>query len=1220
MAHALERKISQVRNRARWLLALYAGGWTVASLVATLLVLGLCDYLIRFQDHGVRLMSSLAVLFVLAWAGYRFWFLGICGSRLGDVAVAQRIERRFPNLADRLASTVQFLQQSEIDPQAGSAALRRAVINQTGSEIEHLEVSQVLEPAPTRRALTACGLALLLAALLVAASPPDARIALVRLARPLGDDAWPRFYRVEFRQSPTRLAAGQNFEVELIRDAGHRVPDDVRMYYRYETDDGNYQVETEPMRLVNGATVARKESVTRPFWYRAEGGDDATMDWIRLEVLEAPRFDSLALTLHPPDYSGLPVEESAKSIHALAPTRVELSGTVTKKLRRATLRQENGAELPLELSPDAYVVSLAADAAAPLVIEQTGQYWIELEDAQGLVGGVDDRWDVRAITDLEPTVTIEEPATNVYVTPAGEVSLKIAVKDDLAIHTIALHYSRSDRTDVEDFVVPLARGPDQAPRLTDKGLLVSGKLGESRVVEHRWSFAELKLEPSAQLTFWATADDYRPQTGKSTVRRITIITPAELEERLAQRQALVFAELERVLKMQQEARAQTKSLEIQLGQVGRIAQGDVDHAQSAELNQRQVTRTLTSDTEGVPAQIADFLAELRSNRVDSPDVERHMQAILDEIEQLRQQHLGKIESDLVSFIKAVQARLPRGDEPAAVGADDELRQSLAGAAENQDHVIASLETMLGELGRWDNYRRFAREIGRLQRDQEEIAGQTKELGKKTLGRDFKELDDQQQADLTKLASQQVDLSRRLEKIQQQMGEMSRALEESDPIAAATVADGLHQARQQAISGQMRNTSEQLEHNQLGQAVERQAKIGKDLEELLGILSNRREQELTRLVKQLREAEDELAAIRSKQAGLQKKMKEAAELADPQERKQQLERLSREQKQLEQESARLARKLQRLQAEQASRSTQSAAGNMAGASDAGGQGDAADAGQSGEAAQKDLEEAQQQLAERRRQAEEDLAREQLARMEDSLKGLHDEQKRLIQETERLENLRAAEGRLTRAQLGTVNDLARQQESLRGETARLADKLSLAEVINLALDGAARHMARAAELLEHRQTGAPAQGAQEAARLRLAQLLAAFEKNKKPGPEGGQSGGSGGGSGGRGDGDFVLAQLKLLRLLQEDLNGRYRNLHSGDEGDAATLRQQMADLAEEQGKLAELTLKLSAPPEGENPQDDPQQLPDVRLEEGAPDEAPLDVPPLDDAVDPAAKEPS
>jgi hypothetical protein len=925
--------------------------------------------------------------------------------------------------------------------------------------------------------------------------------------------------------------------------------------------------------------------------------------------------------LHPPDYSGLPAEESAGSIVALRGTRVELVATTTKKLRRATLRQENGGELALALSDDGHQLALKPDSQQPLTVDQTGQYWIELEDAQGLTGGADNRYDIRAIPDQEPTVTIEEPGTNVFVTPQGEVALAIAVKDDLAIQAIELHFNRSDRTDVEDFAVPLFRGEPHAARLEGAGLLAGGKLGASRVVEHRWQLADLKLAPGAQVTFWATADDYLPQTGKSTVRRLSIITPAELEERLAQRQSLVFAELQRVLKMQQDARAQTRSLEIQVNDVGKIGKSDVDHAQSAELNQRQVSRTLTSPAEGVPAQVEDFLAELRANRVDSPDVERNMNAILEEIERLGREHLGAIESDLTGFIKAAQAKLPReSQESATAPSDGELRKSLSSVAGNQDQVVASLEKMLSELGRWDNYRRFAREIAELKRDQEEIARQTKELGPKTLGRDQKELDEQQQADLKKLAGQQTELSRRLEKVQQQMAEMSRSLSESDPIAAATVSDGLHQARRQAISGQMRETSAQLERNQLGQAAAQQTKIGKDLDDLLGILSNRREQELSRLVKQLREAEDELAKLTQQQAGLRKKMKEAAEISDPNERKRQLERLARQQKELEQQAARLARQLKRLQAEQAAQNTSSAAGKMSQASDSGGQGQAENADQQAAGAEKDLEEAAQELAERRRQAEEDLAREQVARMEDSLKNLHAEQQRLIQETQRLENLRAAGGRLTRAQLSTVNDVARQQAALRAETAQMAEKLSLAEVINLALDGAARHMARAAEMLELRETGAKAQGAQEAARQRLARLLAAFEKDqKRPQPGGGSSGGSGSGKGGsRSDGALVLTQLKLLRLMQEDLNDRYRTLVGDAADDASAAREQISELAEEQGKLAELTLKLAAPPEAP-PEDSPEKLPDVRIDDAAPGISPDEVPPPE-LLEPSDPKPS
>ena len=122
-----------------------------------------------------------------------------------------------------------------------------------------------------------------------------------------------------------------------------------------------------------------------------------------------------------------------------------------------------------------------------------------------------------------------------------------------------------------------------------------------------------------------------------------------------------------------------------------------------------------------------------------------------------------------------------------------------------------------------------------------------------------------------------------------------------------------------------------------------------------------------------------------------------------------------------------------------------------------------------------------------------------------------------------------------------------------------------------------MNRAAELLERQRTGSQTQTAQEAARLRFAQLLAALENKpkSKEGKEGAeQGGGEGGGkSGARQDGNQVLTQLKLLKILQEDLNSRYRTLADADDASAAP---QLTEIATEQGKLAELALKLAAAP--------------------------------------------
>jgi hypothetical protein len=185
-----------------------------------------------------------------------------------------------------------------------------------------------------------------------------------------------------------------------------------------------------------------------------------------------------------------------------------------------------------------------------------------------------------------------------------------------------------------------------------------------------------------------------------------------------------------------------------------------------------------------------------------------------------------------------------------------------------------------------------------------------------------------------------------------------------------------------------------------------------------------------------------------------------------------------------------------------------------------------------------------------------------------------------------------------------------------------------VIHLALSGAAKQMTRAAELLERQRTGSQTQTAQEAARQRFAQLLAAMENRAKAGKEGQESGGSGGGKGGgRQDGNQALTQLKLLKILQEDLINRYRTATVDDHKD--NVEQQLAEIAAEQEQLADLALKLSQPT-AENPEDDPEQLPDVRDSNQGPDPVQPDVlpadairpknpvPPPDDLLDPNVPE--
>jgi hypothetical protein len=1185
--NTIQAKIDAIRARTQRLRLLYGASYLLAVMLATVLGIASIDYLFKFNDFGVRLIFSLVAIGVALWAGYRFVWRSL-RHRLSDVAISQQIEKQFPQLGDRLSSSVEFLRQEEDDALAGSAALRRAVITSTAADIESLDFSQALEPQPARKALRIAALASLSALLLAAINPTVARVALARLANPFGSDAFPRRTNLQIvGEAPTRLPVGQSFELH-VADRDGNLPDEARLHLRFESVDGETTGEerSEPMQHLNDVLVARKENVTRPFLYRVTGGDDYSMPWTSLEVVEPPRVESLRIRLQPPAYTGWSRVPSDRQIQAIRGTRVELSATVTKPLKSAVLMQENGKTAPARIGKDGHTVHVPADPAQPFVIDQSGAYWLELTDLEGIRGGMQDRWEVRAVPDAAPTVSIERPAANQFVTPEAELPLSLLVKDDLAIRDVGLRSTRSENADVDDQLLELFQGPATPSAPANQTTAVPTG-GESRTIEYRWRLAPLKLKPGTQLTFYAIANDYLPQSGQSPERRITIITPQELDERIAQRQATILSELGRVLKLEQEARAQVSDLQIQLAKVGALEKPDIDHAQAAELNQRVVHSTLTSDDRGLPAQIHDLLEELHTNKVDSPDIERLMSATLGELGRLDESHLTPLSHELTTAIKSARSEL--ANEGASRKPAVAVRKAIDAAAVHQDAVIHSLEQLASKMSQWDNYRRFGREVAQLKRDQQELEAQTSDVAAKTLGQDRDSLRPQQQATVSKLAERQHELGRRFDKARQQMADMARSLQESDPLAAATLEDAAQQAGERGISGQMREAGKQLDSNLVSQARGAQRQIGRELDELLDILANRREQELSRLVKRLREAEHELRALRKQQAGLRSKFQEARQIQDEPERKRQLERLSREQKQLQEEAARFARKLERLQAEKAGRSAQSAAAKMSKASLSGGQGDGKEAEEQAEGAQKDLDESQQQLAERRQQAELDLAREQIARMQDGLKSLGEQQRALLAETERLEGLRQAQHRFTRPQIVSVRNLGRAERGLESETKAMAEKVASAEVFHLALETIRGEMGGAAESIESQHTGQPAQSRQQSAIRRIGQLLEAMKSASKPG--GGNSGGQGGGqqpNAAAQDTIRALAEVKLLKLMQEDLNARFRELVArGDAGE------ELARLSQEQGKLAEMMQNFTRP--AENPEDNPESLPDLRLEE-------------------------
>ncbi len=546
-------------------------------------------------------------------------------------------------------------------------------------------------------------------------------------------------------------------------------------------------------------------------------------------------------------------------------------------------------------------------------------------------------------------------------------------------------------------------------------------------------------------------------------------------------------------------------------------------------------------------------------------------------------------------------------------ADAGTPQLLQEAKQHQEEVDKTLSDLLNNaLDSFTSTQEVKGEAKALLEEEKRLQKETEDLRQKDLGekmtpeqeKDFK-------AAAERLQAEQQKLRERTEQLLNKMDRVAQERKSRDPDTAKEMQDAAAQGRKDDISGAMKDAAERLNDKQPSKAAEKQQEAVEKLENLTRQLEDRREAELNRNAKNLRKEEQELKQLQAEMEKLRKKMEEAEKIENEAKRKEELQRLAREQKELEQKMRQKAEQLTRGRSPRAGQAAQQAADAMQ---------RAAERLQRGEAAPEEdkealdrLQEAQQEVKKDRDKVEEELEREELAKVADQIKAIKERQESLIAERERLQRelllrqpdqwrpLRIGLGRLAENQGAADKDHPNEKQGLAKELAALADKkLEGAPVFARLLKKTADTMEQAGQrLLEHREQledgKAETKAGPEAARLqkealdRLTGVLQTLKEEQnaplaaRNNEGGGGNGGEDGGGGGAGNGSEIppLAQLKLLRQMQAEVNKRtddFRKEHPDQTKLNEKEKVELQDIRKSQQEVAELLDELIEPADG------------------------------------------
>ncbi|MEQ8846505.1 hypothetical protein [Botrimarina sp.] len=1161
----LDETAARLRAVARWSVVV----WTLAAALTLAGTLALVDWLGRFNDPGLRWLFSAVLVLATAAAGSYAWrrLRPRGASRLG---VAERLQQITPGLGSRLASAVEFAASDPADRGAGSAELRRAVVLDATRESVTLRYDAVVDRTPLRHGLRWLAGAVALIALLAAADSSALSRGLWRLAAPWSHAPWPREVALRVVEAPTLLARGDAFEAVAVNDRGP-LPDDVRIEYRFAAgEDSAARTDTGPAQLVGDQAVATRDEVRRSFAYRFVGGDDDTMEWIRLRVLDPPAAKSYSVTITPPSYSGLPEGQSAGPVPALEGSRLGFSGTVDKPIEAAAVVLPSGDEIALAVSEDQGTVRFAGPgeshvALAPDGRPVKGEYQVRLAGASGISGVVGPHpW---AIAPDTPPEAAWASSDGERVTAEALVPVVGTASDNLAIAKIELLWAPTDADEQAD--------PERLT-ITDNGPTPPARRsldeGDQTPVDYVWDLSELALEEGAELSLWLAATDYRGAEGRTpSPRRLQIVSDEEFLADLAAEQSRLLGQVQQALATQREAASSSRALEADTREAALIDRAALDRLTATEFQQREATATVADPSRGAAETAQRLLEELDRSRVEAADLRKQLTAASEGLRSLADQTMPSARGELADARRAGR-RASEGDQ----GAAEDFKQRLAAGLTLQGEAVDRLERVADLLTSWADYQRFATEAAALEELQRELSAESQQqaAAAATAGRLAPPAAEQE-----KLLTRQAEASRRFEKLRSAMQRLlDNQPEGAQPTAGAdAVGDALAEAEEAAVASRMRDAARDIARNRAGAAAQNQSRAAEGLKSMVEALRERTTTDPEELIARLEQEKQRLE-------DLQEQVGRLAERPDSRQ-------TDAARQQAADRAARQGRRLERLTASQAAASTQQGAQQTAGQppqSSSGQQNSGQQNPQSGDKknqlqqAQQSFDQAQQEIDQRIDELEDQQTQRVLQQLAERIDGYIQRQEAVLDETIELDNRRNAASPDAGVEQA-AQTVGRDQSELAQELGEFATKLAKRAVFELALGGAQQQGAEAARRLDEARVGKPTQRREAAALARLEQIKEVLEQTPQlpEEPQQQQQGGGQGGQGGeRPPSPIDVAELKMLRMMQMEV------LTETDEyeADTATARrtesplpegwgEQGAELAVRQKRLAELALELA-----------------------------------------------
>ena len=646
---------------------------------------------------------------------------------MDDERIALTVEDRFPDLRDRLISSLQFARvlESGADARSGrSQAMMSAVAADAAAAVAPLNLTATINHGRVLRTFALAVAAWGVVAAFGVLQPEAMKIWFLRNVA-LQDVNWPQ--RTHLVVTYKKVVPRGDALTVSVEAGGQLIPSSVSIRYEFL---GTGRKGREKVARVGGRGEHRFETrfknVVEPLRFRVSGGDAMT-EWHEVALIERPAITVLKLQAVYPSYTGTPNAELTTSesyLDVLAGTTLWVRAIPSKTLQAARLVLDDGERtvdmMKAEAGPgtsdagpgepwktrefwltEEQRATLAADAAAgkcadelwiaSLPVARDTSIAVRLLDTDGLDNRSPARFTIRTVADKAPMVTLKTTGIGQMVVPNATVPIEIKVIDDYGVKTLRLKHK--------------LRMADEAKAEDEESIDFSlGKGGRTITRRMRWGLASAGLVTGSVLVFHAEAGDFKDvdpaQTGRSEELSLRVVTPEELLADLTRRQIDQRQDFVRIRDRQRE------EVKIELDAAAR-AGGKLGPDQAARLlGTEQTLRHSAEELKTVAGMCDQILQEMINNKLgDDTERSRLKDAIIGPTRRLAAELLP-------TLADGVRASVEAGDPGAG--------KRFAGLAEQNDRILKEMDQVLSNMQKMETYRRIVGQARKLREDQERL--------------------------------------------------------------------------------------------------------------------------------------------------------------------------------------------------------------------------------------------------------------------------------------------------------------------------------------------------------------------------------------------------------------------------------------------------------------------------------------------------------------------